>query len=216
MLIQGAGIASIYPPDRNNFAPRFGFAYQPTKSGNLVVRGGVGVYYEQIPISPFLDNRPPNAAANGLEDNPAGPDAVDNYSRNAYNWQTAQQGGQSIFPGVATCVSLNYTIEPGCGVPNPVTGANIYNVFSVGQDFRTPYYFNYDLQVEQALGRVAMLQLGYVGGEGRKLSVTQNINQNGAFNAQYPNVGSINQFNSDVDSNYNALQQASASVPGAD
>ncbi|MGA9568636.1 MAG: TonB-dependent receptor [Candidatus Acidiferrales bacterium] len=206
LVIQGAGIASIYPPDRNNFAPRFGFAYQPTKSGNLVVRGGVGVYYEQIPISPFLDNRPPNAAANGLEDNPAGPDAVDNYSRNGYNWQTAQQGGQSIFPGVATCISLNYTTEPGCGVPNPVTGANIYNVFSVGQDFRTPYYFNYDLQVEQALGRVAMLQLGYVGGEGRKLSVTQNINQNGAFNAQYPNVGSINQFNSDVDSNYNALQ----------
>ncbi len=206
LLIQGAGIASIYPPDRNNFAPRFGFAYQPTTSGNLVVRGGIGIYYEQTPISPFLDNRPPNAAANGLEDNPAGPAAVDNYSRNAYNWQAVQQGGQSIFPGVVTCVSLNYTVEAGCGVPNPVTGANIYNVFAVGQNFRTPYYFNYDLQVEQAIGRVAMLQVGYVGGEARKLTITQNINQNGAFEAQYPNVGSINEFNSDVDSNYNALQ----------
>lgn len=28
LLIQGAGIDSIFPPDRNNFAPRFGFAYQ--------------------------------------------------------------------------------------------------------------------------------------------------------------------------------------------
>jgi outer membrane receptor protein involved in Fe transport len=100
LVIQGSGINSIYPADKNNFAPRFGFAYQPGHSDNVVVRGGFGVFYEQTAISPFLDNRPPNAAANGLENNPAGPDAVDNYSRNAYNWQTLQQGGQSIFPGV--------------------------------------------------------------------------------------------------------------------
>src|SRR6266480_7486492 len=30
LQIQGAGITSIFPPDRNNFAPRLGFAYQPT------------------------------------------------------------------------------------------------------------------------------------------------------------------------------------------
>jgi hypothetical protein len=206
LVIQGAGIGSIYPPDRTNFAPRFGFAFQPTNNSDLVVRGGVGVFYEQTAISPFLDNRPPNAAANGLENNPAGPDAVDNYSRNMYNWQTVQQGGQSIFPGVVTCARLNYSIEPGCGVPNPVTGANIYNVFSVDQNFRTPYYFNYDLQLEKSFGNVAVLQVGYVGSQGRKLTVTENINQNGSLNVQYPNVGSINQFNSAVTSNYNSLQ----------
>ncbi len=163
LLIQGARLGSIYPPDRNNFAPRFGFAYQPTDKDAFVIRGGIGVFYEPTAISPFLDNRPPNAAADGLEDNPAGPHAVDNYSRNAYNWLTVQQGGQSIFPGVVTCVGLNYTLEAGCGVPNPLTGANIYNVFSVSQNFRTPYYFNYSLQVEQSFGRVAVLQVGYVG-----------------------------------------------------
>jgi hypothetical protein len=206
LLIQGAGVGSIYPADKNNFAPRFGFAYQPTSGDALVIRGGIGVYYEQVPISPLLDNRPPNAAADGLEDNPAGPHAVDNYSRNAYNWQTVQQGGQSIFPRVVTCAGLNYTVEAGCGIPNPVAGANIYNVFSVSRNFRTPYYFNYSLQVERGLGKVAILRLGYVGGQGRRLTVTQNINQDGAFLAQYPNVGSINQLNSDVTSNYNSLQ----------
>lgn len=206
LAIQGDAIDSIYPADGNNFAPRFGFAYQPAAKSDLVVRGGFGVFYEQTAISPFLDNRPPNAAANGLENNPAGPDAVDNYSRNAYNWQTVQQGGQSIFPGVVTCTSLNYTIEPGCGIPNPVTGANIYNVFSVGQNFRTPYYFNYDLQLEKGFGKVAVLQVGYVGSQGRKLTITENLNQNGTFNSQYPNVGSINQFNSAVTSNYNSFQ----------
>jgi TonB dependent receptor len=206
LVIQGTGIDAIFPPDRNNFAPRFGFSYQPRAEGDLVVRGGIGVFYEQTAISPFLDNRPPNAAANGLENNPTGPHAVDNYSRNAYNWQTVQQGGQSIFPGAVTCASLNHTVESGCGIPNPVTGANIYNVFSVGQNFRTPYYFNYDLQLEKGIGNVAVLQIGYVGSQGRKLTVTENINQNGTFNFQYPNVGSINQFDSAVTSNYNSLQ----------
>src|SRR5258708_35823960 len=41
LSIQGNGISSIFSPDKNNFAPRFGFAYQPTASENLVVRGGV-------------------------------------------------------------------------------------------------------------------------------------------------------------------------------
>ncbi len=157
LVIQGAGIDSIYPSDGNNLAPRLGFAYQPGSRSDLVLRGGFGVYYEQTAISPFLDNRPPNAAANGLENNPAGPDAVDNYGRNTYNWQAVQQGGQSIFPGVVTCATLNYIVEPGCGVPNPVTGANIYNVFSVGQNFRTPYYFNYNLQLEKGFGNIAVL-----------------------------------------------------------
>jgi len=207
LVIQGAGLSSIYPAARNNFGPRFGFAYQPTEKSDLVVRGGIGVFFEQTAISPFLDNRPPNSGANGLENNPAGPKPVSNYSRNAYNWSTVQQGGQSIFPGVVTCASLNYTVDPGCGVPNAATGANIYNVFSVGQNFRTPYFYNYNLQIEKAFGNLAVLQVGYVGSEGRKLAIAaQNINQNGAFNAAYPNIGSVNQLNDVATSNYNALQ----------
>ena len=74
---------AIFPPDRNNFAPRFGFAYQPTARNDLVVRGGFGVYYDQININPFLDYRPPNGAADGLEGNPAGPQPVSSYSASA-------------------------------------------------------------------------------------------------------------------------------------
>lgn len=36
----------IYDPDRNNFAPRFGLAYAPSNS--TVIRGGYGIYYDQI------------------------------------------------------------------------------------------------------------------------------------------------------------------------
>src|SRR5882762_7458282 len=128
--IQGNGISDIFPPDKNNFAPRLGFAYQPTSREDFVVRGGFGVFYDQINMNPFLDFRPPNAA-DGLEDNPAGPSAVSTYSENylgatSYNWETVEgpTHSQSIFSGVKTCVTGNEATDPNC------TGS-IFDVFSV-------------------------------------------------------------------------------------
>jgi hypothetical protein len=211
VVIQGNGIDSIFPPDKNSFAPRFGFAYQPGSRGDLVVRGGVGVYYDQINLNPFLDFRPPiSGAADGLEDNPVGPRAVSTYSTDvcgsqSYNWTTIQQtavcpagtplAGRantagSVFPGVTPCTDPNCTNAPGLGV------------FGVSRNFRTPYYYQYSLQVEKSLGTAAALQFGYVGGEGRKLNLVSNINQNNAF----PNFGSILQLNSSGTSNYNSFQ----------
>jgi hypothetical protein len=165
-----------------------------------VVRGGFGVFYDQINMNPFLDFRPPISAADGLEDNPVGPHAVDSFSRNSYNWQSAQSGGASIFPGATTC-SGNFKTDPNCLSPT-----QIFNVFSVNQNFRTPYFYNFNLNVEKSLGSSAVLQVGYVGSAGHKLSVMQNINQSGAYSALYPNYGSIIQLNSVGTSNYNSLQ----------
>jgi hypothetical protein len=199
LVIQGAGIDSIFPPDRNNIGPRFGFAYQPWGNGSLVVRGGVGVFYDQINMNPFLDYRPGSHGADGLQDNPIGPFPVDNFNTNrqgevSYNWDAIQQGGNSIFSPVTSCPTLS-----GCGT-------NAYNVFSVSQNFRAPYFYNYNLNVEKNLGSAAVMQVGYVGSQGRKLSVNRNINQNSAFKAQYPNVGSVLQLGSVGTSNYNSLQ----------
>lgn len=36
---------------QNNFAPRIGFAFLPTASGRTVVRGGVGLFYDKIPLN---------------------------------------------------------------------------------------------------------------------------------------------------------------------
>jgi hypothetical protein len=196
LQVQGQGIDSIFKPDRNNFAPRFGLAYQPATG--LVVRGGFGVFFDQINMNPFLDFRPPIGAADGLEDNPIGIHPVSNYTRTGYNWQNVQAGGASIFPGVTTCLG-NAATDPNCG-------NQTFNVFGVNQNLRAPYFFNYNLNVEKSLGSAAVLQVGYVGSQGRKLEIMQDINQNGAFKALYPNYGSILQMNSIGNSNYNSLQ----------
>ena len=223
LVVQGNGISNVFPQDKNNIAPRFGFSFQPTSREDLVIRGGIGIFYDQINMNPFLDFRPPNGGADGLEDNPAGPSPVSVYSRSSYGWQA----NAPIFPGVTTCVSGNSITNPtDCisqGAPS------VFNVFSVNQNFRTPYFYNYNLNVQKSFGNgLAVLQIGYVGSEGRKLSVLLDINQlpNGAtaFNPitksqttdgkfigagpgyLYPNIGSINQLNSAGTSNYNALQ----------
>ena len=37
--------------DRNNWSPRFGFAYQPAFSKDMVIRGGYGLFFGRIPLS---------------------------------------------------------------------------------------------------------------------------------------------------------------------
>ncbi len=191
LLVQGAGIGSIFPPNRANFAPRIGFAYQPKGTSDLVVRGGIGVFFDQINMNPFLDFRPPITGASGLQGNPIGAFPNSTYSTNvagqtSYTWVKDQQ----VFKGVVACT------DPFC------TGTPGFNLFTVSQNFRTPHFANYNLQVEKGLGKAAVWQIGYVGSEGRKLNIVTNINQNNAF----PNFGSILQLNSVGTSNYNSLQ----------
>ncbi len=56
--------ANLLEPDRNDFAPRIGFAYQLTGSGKTVLRGGWGINYWTLPLitlqAPTRQNPPFN------------------------------------------------------------------------------------------------------------------------------------------------------------
>ena len=187
------GSHPLFNPGKDHFAPRLGFAYQPTAKGDLVVRGGFGVFYDQINLNPFLDFRPPVSAPSGIQGNPFGATPVSTYSRNGYNWSAVQAGGASIFPGVKACS------DPNCAAAGDPQGLGAY---SVSPNFRTPYFYNYNLQIEKGLGNSAVFQIGYVGSQGRKLNIVSDINQAGAFT----HFGHILQLNTIGTSNYNALQ----------
>ncbi|PYX40492.1 MAG: hypothetical protein DMG83_26575, partial [Acidobacteria bacterium] len=218
--IQGAGLDGIFHRNLKNFSPRLGFAYQPTSRGDLVVRGGFGIYFDQVNVNPFMDVRPPNNA-DGVQDNPAGPHPVSIYTQTSlpavgqscatfptcYTWQP----NQYTFAPVQLCPSGNVAIDPTCG-------NSVFAAYSVNQNFHTAYFYNYNLNVEKSFGNgMAVWQVGYVGSEGRRLTVLRDINQKVPdpavpgnfiypFFGQYPNFGAINQLNSIGTSNYNALQ----------
>jgi Carboxypeptidase regulatory-like domain len=204
LVFQGAGIDTVYPKNFGNFSPRVGFAYKLGSRGDLVVRGGFGVYFDTPNLNVFLDNRPANGAPNGLEGNPAGPTPVQTIPANAI---TLASGVPVFNPSTTACVTGN-----GCG--------QVYNVFSVSPDFRTPYNYNYNLNVEKSLGRSLLLQLGYVGSAAHRLMTTADINQPAPgiyttsadqqaarpFFALFPDFGVINQIQTNGNSNYNSLQ----------
>jgi len=188
----------VFDSDHNNFAPRLGFAYQANQKGDLVVRGGVGVFYDQINLNPFLDFRPPVAAPSGIQGNPFGSTPVSTYSTNrlgqtSYQWDAVQTGGNSIFGTAQACSDPNCADLASLGLSG----------YSVSSNFRTPYFFNYNLQVEKGFGNLGVWQIGYVGSQGRKLNIVSNINQG---NAVTTNMANILQLNTIGTSNYNALQ----------
>lgn len=195
ILTAGKDIKSLYPRDLNNFAPRMGFAYQLGSNNKTVLRGSYGIFYDVPPLNFIVANTGlPNAGAAGVHANPGGADPVYSITRNGYYTLTP---GQSIFGGAN---------------PTPPFG-----VFSISQDFRTPYVQNFNLNLQRQLNSNTVLQVGYVGSLGRKLSLLRNINAadpgpnlniqlRRPYNTQFPNFAAINELNSIANSNYNSLQ----------
>jgi Carboxypeptidase regulatory-like domain/TonB dependent receptor len=218
LVVAGAGISSLYPKIWTNLSPRLGLAFQPKEDGDLVIRAGFGLFFDTPAIVPFLDNSSSLAAAStanngpiGVEGNPAGINPVYTIQENGY----IIQRNTPLFP--------NGNLSIG--------GSNVFNLFSVSQNFRTAYDLSYNLNVEKGLGKNVVLQVGYVGTLGRRLLSLRDINQaalGSGFNtsevttpsgnvfsfqqasrpyfSQFPNFGVIDEIQSIGTSSYNGLQ----------
>ncbi|HUQ49978.1 MAG TPA: TonB-dependent receptor [Terriglobales bacterium] len=191
--VGSSGLDSLYPKDFNNFAPRFGFAYDSTGKGKTIVRGGWGLYYDSYSQDFFVGQLPFNTFNPGPAYNGGGPDPVE------FSFSTTG------------------TLNPGSPVYN---GFSDSDAFVVDQRLRTPYVHNYNFNIQQQIGSAA-IQVGYVGSQGRKLYRYRDINQQtnpltGArpLDALTTPGGNtffyVNQFESTANSNYNSLQSSLA------
>ena len=196
LAFQGNQTASLYPRYWKNISPRLGASYAVDQ--NTVVRAGFGFYFDTPNLNPFLDNRPGNAAPNGVQGNPGGPSPV-------YGIDVGEitiQQNKTIFP-TGSCSSGS-----PCGV------------FSIDRNFRSALNENYSLNIERTITSNIIAQLGYVGSEGRHLLSLLDINQAAPgvyanntqrqatrpYNSLYPQYGNINEIKSIGTSNYNSLQ----------
>jgi hypothetical protein len=136
-----------YAMDFNNFGPRMGFAYDVAGDGRTVLRGGGGVFYV-----PVLANK------------------THSYKRG--------------FPYVITQTigADDDTRTPEMTLEDPfpddlVVGASSFTVRGVNPKLRTSYMMQWNLNVQRELTNSTVLEIGYAGSKGNKLTRTRNVNQ---------------------------------------
>jgi opacity protein-like surface antigen len=185
----GKDIEWLHRPDKNNFSPRAGIAW--TVLPKTVVRAGAGVFYGQPRGSEFTSFQlsPPFVVDSTLNSNPNVPD-------------------------------LEGRLFPAPQVRDPATGAIRFfpttNIFTLDYNFRTNYTWQWNFGVQHELAGNLMLELGYVGNGGHKLTGRDLVNQ--AFpdadptrstpvqgRRPNPNVGDLSVVKSLDNSNYHAL-----------
>ncbi len=152
-----------YPADKNNFAPRIGFAYR--MRDKMVVRGGYGMFYETGRFK-FLDQMFWNSPGYG------------GVSFDSISY--ASDPNQTFFK-LSDVFPAPISIQKGTWpVPLGDMGGQLYNRQSPqttdNQSAITPYIQRWSLDIQREMGKSAVATIGYVGSEGTKLTTQHDIN----------------------------------------
>ena len=209
-------------PNYKNFGPRIGFSYQMTDRGNAVLRGGYGIFFDRPNMRLFnsqLFNMPYEMLATALttpNENPFVQVPLPSaFPLNLSDASIFPFGGYPAF----LPVTLYGTASP---IETPVPATGLYPDL---KDWSIPYVQTFNLGVQTSFANNWMLDLGYVGSEGRKFPRLFSFNQavTPAFGGLYatgslggpffpgfanltaPGLGSF-LMESNSNSNYNSLQ----------
>jgi len=167
-LVQvGKQISGPYNSDHKNFAPRFGFAWDVNGRGNTVVRGGGSLIYETVNWQALL------AFNNsfGLPSIPTG--AIINATTGATAGGTITTGNLnslSSFPWDNGPIYGDLSQPISCD-PNPC------GIMGVDQNIKTPYVWNWNLNIQHAFSPHLSAEIAYVGNHGSRLTGISDINQ---------------------------------------
>lgn len=193
---------SLAEGQKNNFAPRFGFAYQA--SSKLVVRGGFGIFY------------------NGFENRGFSPNLGENYPfQFNFSFFNPNAGHPiSDFAGCATATPAGGpTLETGftCTPLDPtLVNAKGLALRGIQYDYLTPYSMGGNLTLQYQLTPSMSVQAGYVTSLARHLEVFPGNNNPTSIQPNSVDAATIvpfadfgrgsSQANTEGSSHYHALQ----------
>jgi Carboxypeptidase regulatory-like domain len=170
---QGNNAPGPYAPDRNNFAPRFNIAWNPSSQNGFlgkvlgdrktVIRAGGSVVYDRVSGGPAFVQDQFNYLFNNSVVTAFGVgDPV------ASLQMDPRFTGASTLPQNAAPIITNPTTPFVVGGVPIGTASGQFN-YALDQGFRTPYSIAYSFGFQRELPRDFILEMSYVGRQARKL-----------------------------------------------
>jgi hypothetical protein len=217
----GNGIDSLYNIDKNNWGPRFGFAWDPWSNGKTSVRGGYALTYDLPLFGAILAPRTTfvGGAAAGSFSNPDLGVFPKILAGDFEASSPTDPAATCVDPSDPTTAANFVCVQPGVPIfgANP-TGDPPFSAFSIDRDLKTAMIHNFNLSVQQELWSKNVLTVSYVGTQGRNQYAYRDLNAfpigcsltvGGCvrpFEADFPDLAHIIQLTDDSKHWYDAMQ----------
>jgi hypothetical protein len=158
-------------PDKNNWAPRIGFAWDPTGSAKTSIRGGFGIFYDILKAEDnFQDNgQPPFFSSAFLTYSPLASNPSGDVPNMADPFSNADFPITNPFPSKPVDHNINFA-NAGL-LPFGQTA-----IFLDNPHLRTPYTYQYNLSVQREISHGTSIEAGYIGSSSHGLTSLVDVN----------------------------------------